>query len=258
MTSDFCSYHGKIALLTGAAGHIAATTARLLAARGASIAVVARPGASLDFFEDEIPADRLLKLSADATDPAAVQAYVQATVDRFGRIDVFFNAAGVAGPVKRIVDYPVEDYLHVMNVNALGVFLGLKYVLPVMEKQRGGVIVNACSIAGLRGSKGASAYSASKHAVLGLTKVAANESAGSGIRVVGIAPGPVDSPMFNAHIGEQTADIDAFRELAASKIPQGRLATGEDIANLVCFLASDQASYINGVVVPIDGALTAG
>jgi len=255
---SFCSYEGKVALLTGAAGHIAATTARLLASRGATVAVVERPGVSLDVLDPDIPGERLLKLEADATDPAQVQAYVQTTLGRFGKIDLYFNAAGVVGPVKRIADYPIEDYLTVMNVNALGVFLGLKYVIPVMEKQGSGVIINAASAAGLRGSKFVSAYSASKHAVIALTKVAANESAGHGVRVVAIAPGPVDSPMFDGHMREQTADIDSFREMASTRIPQGRIATGEDVANLVCFLGSDQAAYLNGAVYQVDGALMAG
>jgi NAD(P)-dependent dehydrogenase (short-subunit alcohol dehydrogenase family) len=257
MTDDFCSYDGKTVLLTGGGGFLAASTARLLAARGANVAAVDRPGVPLDGLGD-IPADRLLELEADVTDPASVQAYVEATVQRFGRIDLFFNAAGIAGPVLPIGDYPVEDFVQIMNVNVVGVFLGLKYVLPVMREQRGGVVVNACSVAGLRGSKGISGYSASKHAVLGLTKVAANESAGDGVRVVGIAPGPIDSPMFNGHASEQTVDLEAFQAATIAAIPQGRLGTGEDIANFVCFLGSEQASYINGVVVAIDGALTAG
>jgi len=256
MTDPFCSYDGKVALVTGAAGLIGATTARLLAARGATIAALDRPGVTLDF--PDLPAERLLKLEADVTDPAAVQRSVAATLDRFGRIDVFFNAAGISGPVRRIADYPVEDFLKVMGVNAFGVFLGLKYVLPVMERQGSGVIVNASSAAGLRGSKGVSAYTASKHAVIGLTKAAASESAAKGVRVVAIAPGAVDSPMFEGLMIEQSADLANFRELAASKIPQGRIATGEDVANLVCFLGSDQAAYLNGAVYLVDGGLMAG
>jgi len=258
MMLDPQPFAGKVALLTGSAGHLAGTTARLLAERGATIAAVDRAGSDFSALSDAIPADRLLVLEADVRDPAQVEAYVNATLERFGRIDVFFNAAGVAGPVHPIVDYPVDDFALVMDVNVKGVFLGLKYVIAAMVAGGGGVIVNAASLAGLRCSKGVNAYTASKHAVVALTKVAANEYGNHGVRVCAIAPGPIESPMLDEHLLHKTNELEQARAVAAAAIPVGRLGTASDVAKLVAFLASDEAAYLNGIIVPVDGGLGAG
>ena len=257
MTNPSRPFEGQVALLTGAAGRIAATTALLLAARGARIAAVDRPGADFSVLRDELPATELLTLEADVRDAAQVDAAVAATLARFGQIDIFFNAAGIGGPVRPIVDYPLDDFNRVIDVNVKGVFHGLRSVLPPMIARGRGVIINACSLAGLRGSKGISAYAASKHAVVGLTKVAANENAGKGIRVNAIAPGPIEGPMLDQHFAEK-GDIAAVSAGTAAAIPQGRIGTADDVARLVAFLASPESDYINGAIVPIDGALGAG
>jgi NAD(P)-dependent dehydrogenase (short-subunit alcohol dehydrogenase family) len=127
-----------------------------------------------------------------------------------------------------------------------------------MERQGSGVVVNAGSLAGLRGSGGLSGYASSKHAVLGITKVASSEVAPHGVRVVAIAPGPVEGPMFRGHLANMAPDVDATYEKMIAGIPQRRVATPEDIANLVCFLGSDQASHITGGAYSIDGGLCAG
>lgn len=257
MPLDPTPFAGQVALLTGAAGTLAAASALLLADRGARIVAVDRPGADFAALRSALPQTDLLTLEADVADPAQVEAYVARALDRFGQIDVFFNAAGISGPVRPLVDYPVEDFGALLDINVKGVFHGLKYVLPPMIARGKGAIINAASLSGLRGSRGLCGYSASKHAVIGLTKVAANENAGLGIRINAIAPGPIEGPMFAGHMA-QKGDLEAGRAATAAAIPQGRLGTPDDVARLVAFLASDEAAYINGAIVSVDGALSVG
>jgi NAD(P)-dependent dehydrogenase (short-subunit alcohol dehydrogenase family) len=170
---------GKVALVTGAGGEIGAATIRLMAARGARIVAVDRDARSLQRLSAALP--DLITCEADVADEDAVRRYVEYAQSRTGRIDVFFNNAGIEGPVCPIADYPLADFRRVIDVNVVGVFLGLKHVIPVMHATGGGSIVNSSSVAGLTGSPGICAYNASKHAVIGLTRSAAAEWAGKGI-----------------------------------------------------------------------------
>ena len=174
---------GKVAVVTGAAGVIGSATMRLLAERGARIVAVDRKKAELKTAIKELPAaaDPLL-VTADVTREEEVAEYVHAALDKFGTIDVFFNNAGIEGEVKSIPDYPLESFRKVLDVNVVGVFLGMKHVLPGMLKNKKGSIINTASIAGLVGSPQIAVYSASKHAVIGLTKSAAWECTGTGVR----------------------------------------------------------------------------
>ena len=237
---------GKTAIITGAAGAIGMATARLMLERGAKLALVDIEGAD---FGDLADHDDVVTLTADVTDEASVAAYVRDAKDALGRIDIFFNNAGIEGPVKPIPEYPLEDFRKVFAVNVEGVFLGLRHVLPIMIEQGSGSVINSCSIAGLSGAPGMAGYNASKHAVLGLTRVAALEVAAKGVRVNCINPGPIDSRMMDSLEGGGRSD-----EERAERGPQGRYGRPEEVAKLVAFLASDDSEYINGAFHLVDGA----
>lgn len=251
--------NGKVALITGAAGAIGLATAKRLAAQGATIAATDMAGADFGPLHAAIPdADRLLVIAADVTDEAAFGAAVQATVDRFGTIDIFFNNAGIEGTVAPIPDFPTEDFRKVMDVNVTGIFLGLKLVIPVMARAGHGSIVNSSSVAGLTGSAGLCAYIASKHAVLGLTRAAAVEWGAKGLRVNCINPGPIESRMMSAiEQGANPGAGDAVHDGYAATIPMQRYGTPQEVADVVVFLASDAAGYVNGAAITIDGGMTA-
>ncbi|WP_217438621.1 SDR family NAD(P)-dependent oxidoreductase [Fertoeibacter niger] len=250
---------GRIALITGAAGAIGLATAKLLASRGATIAAMDVPGADFDAVRAVVPDPKaLLALEADVTDEAAFGAAIAATVEAFGTIDSFFNNAGIEGPVAPIPDFPTDGFRKVMEVNVVGIFLGLKLVIPVMAKAGRGSIINSSSVAGLTGSPGLCAYVASKHAVLGLTRAAAVEWGGKGICVNCINPGPIESRMMasieeGASPGAAAAVHDGF----AATIPMKRYGTPEEVAGVVAFLASDDAGYVNGAAYTVDGGMTA-
>lgn len=250
---------GKIVLITGAAGAIGTAAATLLASRGASIAAIDMASADFGALQKAIPdAKRLLVLHADVTDEAAFGAAVDQTVKAFGTIDAFFNNAGIEGPVAPIPSFPTDGFRKVIEVNVVGIFLGLKLVIPIMAKAGRGSIINSSSVAGLTGSSGLCAYIASKHAVLGLTRAAAVEWGGQGIRVNCINPGPIESRMMaaieeGANPGAGKAVHDGF----AATIPMKRYGTPVEVAGLVAFLASDEAGYINGGAYTVDGGLTA-
>jgi NAD(P)-dependent dehydrogenase (short-subunit alcohol dehydrogenase family) len=175
---------GKVAVVTGAAGVIGTATMRLLAERGARIVAVDRKQQDLKAAIKDLPASaQALAVTADVTVEDEVAEYVRAAVDKFGTIDAFHNNAGIEGDVAPITKYSLESFRRVLDVNVAGVFLGMKHVLPVMLKQNKGSIINTASIAGLIGSPDIAVYSASKHAVIGLTKSAAQECAKTGVRV---------------------------------------------------------------------------
>ncbi|TFF27423.1 SDR family oxidoreductase [Jiella endophytica] len=243
---------GKIILVTGAAGEIGTASAALMARRGGRIVAVDRPGRDFSSLRRAVDGD-LLAIEADVTDEASVRDYVARALALAGRIDVFFNNAGIDGPIARIADYGIEDFRKVMAVNVEGVFLGLRHVLPVMLGQGFGSIVNSSSASGLTGSPGMWGYNASKHAVVGLTRVAATEAAPHGVRVNCINPGPIRSRM----IGRLDETIGSSEAKRSRGIPARRYGTVEEVAGLVAFLASDDCPYINGAVHSIDGGLTA-
>ncbi|MGJ4881657.1 MULTISPECIES: SDR family oxidoreductase [unclassified Bradyrhizobium] len=255
--SDSIRLDGRVAVVTGAAGVIGAATMRLLAARGARIVAVDRREADLAAATAALPASaEALAVAADVTDEDQVAAYVRQACDRFGTIDVFFNNAGIEGEIKPITAYPLEAFRRVLDVNVVGVFLGLKHVLPVMLKQNRGSIINTASIAGLIGSPQIAVYSASKHAVIGLTKSASWECTGTNVRVNCICPGLIESRMLSAIIeGRSGAAVPADK--VVDRVPARRLGQGAEVASIVAFLASDDASYVSGAAYTVDGGRTA-
>jgi NAD(P)-dependent dehydrogenase (short-subunit alcohol dehydrogenase family) len=250
---------GKVAVITGAAGAIGTATAVVMAQRGASIVAVDRPGTSFAALEAAMPQGAPFRaFEADVTVEADVAAYVRDAKAAFGRIDIFYNNAGIEGLVRPIPDYPLEAFQQVMAVNVNGVFLGMKHVIPVMVAQGGGAIINTSSVAGVTGSPGLSAYIASKHAVIGLTRTAAAEWAAHGVRVNSVNPGPIESRMMRSiEGGASPEDPGAVHDRFAQTIPAHRYGTPEEVAKLVAFLASDDAAYLNGSVYMVDGGMTA-
>lgn len=195
----------------------------------------------------------LLTVQADVTKEDEVKNYIQKTLDQFGKIDIFFNNAGIEGKVAPIIEQEVENLDNVLNVNVRGVFLGLKHVLPGMIEQGSGSVINMSSVAGLEGSPGVAPYIASKHAVAGLTKTAALEVAGNNVRVNSVHPSPVNTRMMRS----LEAGMDTNQEALAKAIPLGRYGESDDIANLVLFLASDESTFITGAQYRVDGGMGA-
>jgi len=249
---------GKVAVITGAAGAIGAATARIMAERGATIFGVDIAGADWSRLKSALPdGAKLVTAEADVTDEASVKAYVDKAKAELGRIDIFFNNAGIEGPVQPIESYPLDAFLKVLGVNVAGVFLGLKYVLPVMYAQGSGSVINTSSVAGLIGSPGMAGYNTSKHAVIGITRVAATEAAPKGVRVNCVNPGPIESRMMDSINKGQSADAKAAHDAISGAVPAKRYGTPQEVAGLVAFLASDDAGYCNGGFYTVDGALSA-
>ena len=243
--------NGKVALITGAARGQGAAEARLFAQRGARVMLCDVLDAEGQAVAAEIGANAAY-LSLDVTSESAWKEVVAATVARFGKLNVLVNNAGIV-KVTALEECPTQEYLKVIQVNQVGVFLGMREVVAPMKKAGGGSIVNISSIDGLIGMTGGTAYCASKFAVRGMTKVAALELGKYGIRVNSIHPGGILTPMITgAGLDAQTAG-EIF-----GKVPLKRIGQPEEIATLAAYLASDDASYSTGSEFIADGGLTAG
>ncbi len=252
-------FTGKVALITGGGGGIGRAAALGFAERGARVVVVDRDvtlgQGTADILHQQGRDARFIP--ADVSKSADVQNYVKATLEAYGRIDCFFNNAGIEGKTAPVMDYDEEMFDRVIAINVRGVFLGMKYVLPVMLRQGSGAVVNTASIAGLVGGPGMSAYIASKHAVIGLTKSASGDVARFGLRVNAICPGPVDTRMMRSLEAQRNPeDPDAVIAANRAAIPSGRYASPEEVANLAIYLCSDLAGSITGTHMVIDGGRT--
>ena len=254
-------FEGQVVIVTGAAGGIGRAAALRFAAEGAAVVAVDLDdeGLAATVGAVESAGGRAHPFRADVTRSADVAAYVQAAVDRFGGVDVLFNNAGVEGVVAPLEDYPEDAFDKVMDVNVKGVWLGMRHVAGAMRARGGGAIINASSGAGLRGTPDLIAYGASKHAVIGMTKTAAIELAPAGIRVNAVCPGPVDTRMLDSiAAGKFPGDPDLFLKRSDERNPMGRRGKPTEVVALVTFLASDDASYINGGWHTVDGGWAAG
>ena len=244
----------KVAVITGATGDIGLATARKFADEGATVVL-----ADLD---RDLLADAAARLGervdhavVDVTQADQVERLVETVMARQGGLDVLVANAGIAGAVAEITDYPAEQFDQVMAVNVRGVWLSIKYAVPALRARGGGSIVITSSIAGVRGVPRMSAYSASKHAVVGIMRSVAVECARDNIRVNAVNPAPVDTRMMRS-IEKGYASRDAKRRIVDASLMQ-RYARPEEVANMIAFLASDEASYCNGGVYLIDGGNTA-
>ncbi len=246
----------KVVIITGGAGSIGKTTARLFLDEGAKIMLVDTDKIQLKEIVNEFSNKNLLYCVADVSKAKDVEFYVNETIRLFGKIDVFFNNAGIEGVVKPIIDYPEEVFDKVISVNVKGVWLGNKYVLPKMKE--GGSIIITSSVAGLIGLANLSAYVTSKHALVGIMRSTAIEAAPLKIRVNTVHPSPVNNRMMRSiedgHSSNETNDIKSMFE---ASIPLKRYAEPIEIAKLVLFLASDSSQFITGTTLVIDGGMCA-
>lgn len=267
-------FSGKIVLITGAAGDIGGATAEAFARKGATVVLVDLQHCS-DLLKERcaylesIGAEKALNFITDMTVPEQVQNMVQFVLQSVGRIDCFFNNAGLQGELRPLHMYSDNNFQRVMEVNVFGVFLGMKYISKAMMDQgQGGVIINTSSVAGLLGPSNMVAYAASKFAVNGMTKTSAKDLARYGIRVCAVAPGLVEGSMWSSQvegkikcnkiIAEDKSEVTKREIIEMEKqmiegTPMRRLGKLSEIASVVTYLCSDDASYITGSVVTIDG-----
>lgn len=250
----------KVAIITGGSGGIGIETAKLFAKEGAKLVLVDLKQETLEEAAKELaldPEDYLL-IVTDVSKEENVVDYVKQTKEKFGRIDVLFNNAGIEGQVAPLIEQPAENLDNVLNVNVKGVFFGMKHVLPVMMEQKSGSIINTSSIAGWIGFPGITPYVASKHAVIGMTKNAALEVAETGVRVNAISPAPIETRMMRAvEEGAAPGKADEMKQAYIQAIPMKRYGEPEEVAELVLFLASDRSKFITGSAYLIDGGFVA-
>ena len=246
---------GKVAIITGAARGIGAAAAKLFAAEGAKVMLADVLEEPLNAVAKDIGAAAAV-CPTDVTDEAAVKKLVDETVKRFGKVDAALLNAGIEGKVGPIEDYSAEVFDKVIAVNVRGVWLGLKYVMKAMS-QNGGSIVITSSTSGIRATPHMSAYTASKHAVIGLMRSAAIEGSDRKIRVNTVNPSPIDTPMIVSL--ENMRGVGGRNDQPfATGTPLGRYGTPEEVAKLMLFLASDDSSFCTGGVYMVDGGVSAG
>jgi NAD(P)-dependent dehydrogenase (short-subunit alcohol dehydrogenase family) len=248
----------RVIIITGAAMGLGLAAAKRLAAQGANLTLVDYNPQALGDAKKEIneqfPSVKIITVTADVSNEEAVKNYVNETVKEFGRIDGLYNNAGIEGRQAGITEYDVNIFKKVIDINLLGVYYGMRYVIPVMQKQKYGRIVNVASVGGIRGVLNQVAYVASKHAVSGMTKNAALEYGRDGIITNAIAPGAILTPMV-AEAFKQVNPADPKKAEAeyAQRNPTKRLGKPEEVASLVAYLLSEESSYVNGQTIAIDG-----
>lgn len=245
----------KVALITGAGSGIGQATALLFAREGARVLVADRTEAAARKTAEMAEGGKVMPVRADVTQSDEVQTMIDTCLRRFGRIDILCNIAGI-GSTQNVVETPEELWEQVFAVNARGVFLCCKYAIPHMVEAGGGAIVNMASVAGQIGIPNRAAYCAAKGAVILLTKSIAVDYVKQGIRCNCVCPGTVDSPWV-ARLVSNTSDPVAARTALEARQPMGRLGTPDEIAQAVLYLASDDAAFITGSELVIDGGWTA-
>lgn len=246
---------GRVAIVTAGGAGIGAATARRFAQEGASVIIADLSGKRAEEVTNGIKASggKAVSFKMDAADPEGVQATIKLALETYGRLDIMFNNAGIA-EVAPLDEYSLESWNRVIAVTLTGTFLGMKYCLPIMRKQGKGAIINTASISGIGGDYGMSSYNAAKAGVINLTRSAALENAKHNIRINCVCPGAINTRVAQI-LGKDRAD--EFCQLQAEAHPLGRMGEPEEIANIVSFLASDEASFITGAAIVADGGVTA-
>lgn len=251
---------GRVAIITGATGDIGVSTARKFLDEGAKVMLAGRSEDKLKALVAELNKNEKVQYFAgDISCELDVKALVDTTLARFDRVDVMFANAGAEGTTKPLEEQTLDEFNSVLNVNVLGVWLCIKYAIKAMRKNKGdSSIIVTSSGAGILGYEGGGPYIASKHAVNGLVKTGAAELANSGIRINAVAPGPIDNRMMNDLAAAMNpADPSIIRAAFEQNIPMLRWGKNEEVANLVAFLASDEATFCTGGIYMADGGMTA-
>ncbi|SDA94370.1 NAD(P)-dependent dehydrogenase, short-chain alcohol dehydrogenase family [Algoriphagus alkaliphilus] len=243
----------KVAIITGAASGIGKAAAILFAKEGAKVVVsdIQEELGKALVSEIKVSGGEAVFLKADTSIPAENEALVTAAIKHFGKLDIAVNNAGIGGPLGMTADYPLDGWQKVIDINLSGVFYGMHFQIPALEKNGGGVIVNIASILGMAGTRFSPAYVAAKHGVVGLTKATALEYAPKNIRVNSIGPGYILTPLLTNALDEVTLkQVEMLH-------PIGRLGTSEEVAELILWLASPKSSFVTGSYYPVDGGYLA-
>ncbi|MGI4862023.1 MAG: SDR family NAD(P)-dependent oxidoreductase [Janthinobacterium lividum] len=243
-------FNGKVVIVTGAGSGIGAATARMFAAQGASVVLVGRSRDKLDKMAATLDPERTLVCAADVSQRAEIEKAVADTLARFGKLDVLINNAGIT-TFGKITEAPVEDWHKVMSINVEGVYYACRAALPALIRAQGN-IVNVSSVSGLGGDWGMGIYNASKGAVTNFTRSLALDHGPDGVRVNAVCPTMTITEM-SGDVAENEEVMAKFKE----RVPLGRPAQPDDIARVILFLASDDARYVTGVNLPIDGGVSA-
>jgi NAD(P)-dependent dehydrogenase (short-subunit alcohol dehydrogenase family) len=248
----------KTIVITGAGGGIGLAAVSTFLAAGANVVATDLAGSGLQAAGEL--GERAVSMVADVTSASDWSEVRRRAIDAFGAVHGLVNNAGIEGAIVPIVEYSDEMFDRVLDINVKGVFLGMKTLAPAIEAAGGGSIVNVSSVAGIAGASNLSAYSASKHAVIGLTKSAALEFAPVGIRCNAICPSPVDTRMMRSLEESMKSDelsLDEMQAMIAMNIPLGRYGQPSEVADLMAFLLSDDSKFLSGTAIPIDGAMKA-
>jgi NAD(P)-dependent dehydrogenase (short-subunit alcohol dehydrogenase family) len=249
---------GKVAVITGGAGGIGIEAGRLFAAEGAKVLLVDLADGPLQQAVKAIGSEAVSYIAADVTQPEHTQHYVRTAVERYGGIDIYLANAGIEGVVQSITEYPIDMFDRVLAVNVRGVWLGLKYVIPEMNRRGGGSIVITSSVAGIKGTPGVSAYITSKHAVIGMMRTAALEGAPLNIRVNCVNPAPIETRMMRSlEEGFAPGAASHAKQNIADRVPLKRYGSPQEVAQVMMFLASDDSRYCTGGVYMVDGGMSA-
>lgn len=248
----------KVIIITGAAMGLGLAAAEELAAQGARLVLVDYNQEAMDKavadLKSTYPGLQVIAVKADVSNEEQVKAYVKAAQSEFGRIDGLYNNAGIEGRQAPMIDYDIDVFKKVVDINLMGVYYALRYVLPVMKEQGYGRIVNVASVGGIRGVINQTPYVATKHAVTGITKNAAIEHGRDGILTNAIAPGAILTPMVaEAFRQVNPSDPQAAEDEYASRNPTRKLGQPKDVAKVVAFLLSEENGYVNGQTLAIDG-----